>query len=126
MMTLGTSLLVAGVAVTLAAVAHGSIASFFLGTTITGAGFGASFQGAIRRVLPLLQPHQRAGLLSVLYVISYLAMGLPAIVAGARVVHGGGLLATTREYGVAVMALAAAALLGTLLRRRGPASARAR
>jgi hypothetical protein len=113
----GTLLLLAGLTVALLAVAHGSIGAFFVGTTITGAGFGASFQGAIRTVLPLAEPHQRAGLLSVLYVISYLSMGLPAVVAGVRVVHGGGLLTTTREYGLAAMILAALALLGTLARR---------
>jgi predicted MFS family arabinose efflux permease len=117
MMVAGTMLLLAGLAITLLAVARGSVALFFAGTTVTGAGFGASFQGAIRSVLPLAEPHQRAGLLSVLYVVSYLSMGLPAVLAGVRVVHGGGLLMTTREYGLAAMVLAAAALLGTLARR---------
>jgi MFS family permease len=69
MMVAGTTLLLAGLAVTLLAVARGSVALFFVGTTVTGAGFGASFQGAIRSVLPLAEPHQRAGLLSVLYVV---------------------------------------------------------
>jgi len=119
LMSSGLALMLAGVSLTLAAVAHASVAAFFVGTTVTGAGFGASFQGAIRSVLPLAEAHQRAGLLSVLYVISYLAMGLPAVIAGTRVVYGGGLLATTREYGAVVMALAALALAGTLLRGRG-------
>jgi len=50
-------------------------------------------------------------------VIAYLAMGLPAVLGGGRVVHGGGPLLTAREYGVTVMLLAAAALVGTLVRR---------
>jgi hypothetical protein len=56
--------------------------------------------------------------LSLLYVVAYLAMGSPAVLAGLGVVHGGGLLATAREYSLAVMALAAAALIGTVLRRQ--------
>jgi predicted MFS family arabinose efflux permease len=126
LMSAGLALMLGGVAFTLAAVAHSAVAAFFVGTTITGAGFGASFQGAIRSVLPQAEPHQRAGLLSVLYVISYLAMGLPAVIAGARVVYGGGLLATTREYGVVVIALAALALLGTWARASSRSGSSAR
>jgi MFS family permease len=60
--------------------------------------------------MPPLAAHERAGVLSVLYIVSYLGMGLPAVVAGFLVVHGGGLLTTSYEYGFAVMALALAAL----------------
>jgi hypothetical protein len=55
----------------------------------------------------------------VLYVVCYLAMGLPAVIAGFRVVHGGGILATAHEYGIAVILLAGAAMAGALLRDRG-------
>jgi hypothetical protein len=51
--------------------------------------------------------------LSVLYVVAYLAMGVPAVLGGIGVAHGGGLFTTAREYGIAVIALAAFALLGT-------------
>jgi heme A synthase len=56
--------------------------------------------------------------LSILYVIVYLSIGLPAVLGGIRVVHGGGLLGTAREFGLAVMVLAVLALAGTLLRGR--------
>jgi predicted MFS family arabinose efflux permease len=120
----GTATLMLGVAVSLLAIAHGSVGILFLGTAISGAGFGGAFQGAIRSVIPLAAPHQRAGVLSVLYVVAYLAMGAPAVLAGFGVVHGGGLLVTAREYGLAVIALAGAALLGTLLRRSAETPAR--
>jgi len=122
-MTFGTAALVAGVAITLLAMASASLGVFFVGAVIAGAGFGAGFQGAIRSVLPLAAPGERAGVLSILYVIAYLAMGLPAVLGGLRVVHGGGVLTTAREYGAAVTALAALALIGTLLRRPSGASA---
>jgi hypothetical protein len=115
---LGTALLVVGVGVTLGAVAEGSLALLFVGTSIAGMGFGSGFQGAIRTIVPLAQAHERAGVLSVLYVISYLAMGLPAVIAGVLVVHGGGFAATTREFGVAVMALAAVAFASTAVTSR--------
>jgi hypothetical protein len=107
-----------GVGTTIVAIHGGWLAGFFLGTAVAGAGFGAGFQGAIRSVLSLTDAPERAGVLSVLYVIAYLAMGLPAVFAGVRVVHGGGILTTAREYGVAVIVLALLALGGALFRRR--------
>jgi MFS family permease len=117
LMFIGTAGLFVGVGITLLAINSTSEALFFVGTVVAGAGFGAGFQGAIRTVIPLANPHERAGVLSVVYVVSYLAMGLPAVVAGFLVVHAGGVLTTAREYSVAVMALAALALLGLTLAR---------
>jgi MFS family permease len=117
LMQLGTAALVAGVALIVAAISGDSLAWFFVGTAIAGMGFGVGFQGAIRSVASLAEAHERAGVLSVLYVVAYLSMGVPAILGGIRVVHGGGLFTTAREYGFVVMALAAVALLGSLIRR---------
>ncbi|MCW2601282.1 MAG: transporter [Frankiales bacterium] len=111
-LSLGTIALVAGVGTTLLALVAGSTVTFFVGTAIAGVGFGAGLQGAIRSVIPLAAPHERAGVLSLLYLVSYLAMGLPAVIGGFLVVDGGGLLTTAREYGAAVIALALLAMLG--------------
>ena len=119
----GTVALAVGVALTLLALTERSLALFFVGTVITGAGFGLGFQGAVRTVLPLAAPDERAGVLSTLYVVAYLAMGVPAVFAGVRVVHGGGVLATAHEYGLAVIALAVLAMVGMLLRRPAGAPA---
>ena len=113
-MILGTTALLLGVGLSVLAINITSIALFFLGTAVAGVGFGSSFQGVVRTVIPHAAAHERAGLLSVVYVVSYLAMGLPAVIAGFLVVHGGGVLTTAREYGLVVMVLAAVALLGTL------------
>jgi MFS family permease len=112
---IGTVGLAVGVALTLAAVEATSTVAFFVGTVVAGVGFGAAFQGGIRTVIPLAHPHERAGLLSVVYVVSYLAMGAPAVIGGLLAVHNGDVL-TTREYGTAVIVLAVLAVLG-LLRR---------
>ena len=107
-------------AVTVTAVSLGSVAVFFAGSVIAGAGFGSGFQGSIRTVVPLAAAHQRAGLVSLIYVVSYLGLGVPAVLAGFGVVHGGGLIDTARYYGAAVIALAGLALLGLLKNRPAP------
>ena len=57
-------------------------------------------------------------MLSVAFVISYLAMmGLPAVAAGLSVTEGHSILATARVFGGAVILLAALALCGSLFRR---------
>jgi predicted MFS family arabinose efflux permease len=113
-MLIGTNTLIVGVALALFAVWVGSPLVFFGGTIVAGIGFGAGFQGGIRLVAPLAHPDQRAGVLSVLYTVSYLGLGIPAIVAGLAVVHGGGLVATSYEYGLAVIALAAIATVNLI------------
>jgi MFS family permease len=120
-MLIGILALIAGVAVTVVAVNLGSAAVFFAGSTIAGVGFGSGFQGSIRTVVPLAAAHQRAGLVSLLYVVSYLGLGVPAVLAGFGVVHGGGLINAARYYGAAVIALAALALFGLLKNRPGRA-----
>jgi MFS family permease len=60
---------------------------------------------------------ERAGVLSLLYIVSYLGMGLPAVIGGVLVTEVNGLLPTTREYGTAVIVLAVLALGGLLVHR---------
>ena len=113
-MLIGTNTLVIGVAVVLVSIWAASPPGFFAGTGLAGVGFGAGFQGGIRLVAPLAHPDQRAGVLSVLYTVSYLGLGIPAVAAGFAVVKGGGLVATSDEYGIAVILLAAFATLNLI------------
>jgi len=110
MMTNGIVTLIVGVALSLIAIATETAGVFFVSLIIAGAGFGATLQGAIRNVLPAAEEHERAGLLSLVYVVSYLSLGLPAVIAGTLVVYGGGLRTTALQYGAAVIALALLAL----------------
>ncbi|MBC2639716.1 MULTISPECIES: MFS transporter [unclassified Rhodococcus (in: high G+C Gram-positive bacteria)] len=112
----GASALVAGVAVTLIGAETSSAGLILTGTAVAGIGFGSGFQGTIRTVMPLAEPHERAGLLSSIYVIAYLANSVPALAAG-YLVGKVGLVDTTRIYGGLVIVLAAAALV-----RRAPVS----
>jgi hypothetical protein len=116
MMTVGASLLAAGIGIAIWSLPHHSGAVFFAGTSIAGMGFGTGFQGAIRSVVPIAAPHERAGVLSIVFVVSYLSMGVPAIAAGALVARHGHILAVGEYFGVAVMALALIAVLATSLR----------
>lgn len=115
-MLIGTAGLALGVGLTVVAVETGTTVGFFAATLLAGVGFGAAFQGGVRTVVPLAQAHERAGLLSVVYVVSYLAMGVPAILGGLLAVHNADVLGTAREYGIAVVALAV--LAGARLLRR--------
>lgn len=112
LLRLGAVSLLAGVATVLASLSLHSLAVFLVGTAIAGVGFGTGFQGAIRTVMAAAAATERAGVLSILLVLSYLAMGAPAIAAGARFSATGDITATAREFGVAILALAALALIG--------------
>jgi MFS family permease len=119
---LGTIGLLAGIALVVGSVSAGSAVGFFVGTAIAGLGFGAGFQGGIRTVVPLAAPHERAGVLSLLYIVCYLGMGGPAVLGGILAVRLGSLPAAARDYGIGVLVLGALALAGLLLRRpRRPA-----
>ncbi|NWE69276.1 MFS transporter, partial [Pseudomonas gingeri] len=113
---LGAGLLAVGVSLILMAVHEASLALFFVGTLVAGSGFGAGFLGALRSVVPLALPHERAGLMSAFYVLSYLAFCLPAFLAGS-LSRTFGLIATTQGYGGILIVLSVAALLALRLQR---------
>ncbi|MDQ0669575.1 MFS transporter [Pseudomonas sp. W2I6] len=111
---LGAVLLAVGVALILTAVHSASLPLFFIATLIAGSGFGSGFLGALRSVLPLALPHERAGLMSAFYVLSYLAFCVPSLLAG-NLTRTFGLIATTDGYGVVLIVLALGALVALLM-----------
>lgn len=113
---LGAGSLATGVALILLGAHGASLPLFFLGTLVAGCGFGAGFLGALRSVVPLALPHERAGLMSAYYVLSYLAFCLPSLLAG-NLARTFGLVATTEGYGVVLILLALGAWLAHWLRR---------
>jgi len=115
MMALGAACLLAGVGLAVLALTRNEVTLFFLGTAVAGVGFGTGFQGAVRTVISVAAPHERAGTLSILFIVSYIALGAPAIIAGSMVRHAG-LAATAQIFGLVVMALAAVALVASVLR----------
>jgi hypothetical protein len=119
LMTFGAAMLAAGVGVTIWSLPHHSLATFFAGTSIAGIGFGTGFQGAVRSIVAFAAPHQRAGVLSIVFIVSYLSMGVPAIAAGVLVARHGDILGIGKEFGLVVMTLALGAVLAAGLRMAG-------
>lgn len=113
----GLAGLALGVGGVLLAITEQSTTGFLLATAVAGVGFGSGFQGAIRTVLVETPPADRAGVLSIVYLVSYLGMGLPAVAAGWLVVQGNQLETVARWYGAGLLVLAAATALALRLRR---------
>jgi MFS family permease len=116
-MITGSLVLALGVVVSLLALAALSTPVFFVGTVFAGLGFGSTFLGAFRTLAGLAEPDERAELFAAVYMVSYLAFSLPAIVAGIAV-SSVGLAHTATVYGIVVMALAIGAAVGLVLQRR--------
>ncbi|MBE7190616.1 MAG: MFS transporter, partial [Jatrophihabitans endophyticus] len=112
--------LVVGTALFLAGLLASSLPVFVVALVVSGAGFGGGFLGSLRAVTQLAAPHERAALLSAVYVVSYLAFSIPAVVAGVFVTHDG-LRDTTAVYGAVILALALLAAATRVPRRRASA-----
>jgi MFS family permease len=112
----GAMVLVAGVSLVLIALGTGWTAAFFAGLVVTGWGFGTAFVGSFGAVAGIATPEQRAELFASLYVVSYLAFGGSAVLAGVAV-PSYGLRPTATVYGAIVIALS---LLAAAAGRRRP------
>nr|WP_149440448.1 MFS transporter [Mycolicibacterium sp. P1-5] len=95
-------------------VVTGQLSIMIIGQAIAGAGFGASFTAALRLVMPRATEHERAGLAAAIYLVSYIAFGVPMVLAG-QATGAYGTVPTVVWFGVVACALA---LLG--LRRTKP------
>ncbi|WP_198391663.1 MFS transporter [Burkholderia ubonensis] len=113
----GALALLIGIPAILAGADLGVTAILLVGSVIAGVGFGAGFLGAVRSVMPLAQPHERAGLMAAFYVESYLANSLPAMLAGYMTPRLG-LLKVANVYGGALMLLVLAGLVLAIVRHR--------
>ena len=120
-LTFSTLVVTAGVAVILLGVHLQSVLVLLGGSLVTGFGFGATFSGNMRTLLPLALPDERAGLLAAFYVQSYLAFSVMAIVAG-LVTPLIGLPATALAGGSLIIALALVSLVLTHLHARAEAA----
>jgi MFS family permease len=79
---LGLVALVLGPIVTVSFVFAHSLPGMVVGSAVAGVGFGAGFQAPLRMLLATAAPTHRAGLLSTIYVVSYLAFGVPSVIGG--------------------------------------------
>jgi MFS family permease len=106
----GTALLFIGTALFVLALAVTSLPVFIVGSVMAGFGFGPAFLGAFRTVSQLAEAHERAALISAIYVVSYLAFSIPALIAGLVISHEG-LRDTSLVYGAVVGLVALATVL---------------
>ena len=107
---LGVRAVVLGSVLVITAVAVASMPLLLLGGVVGGVGFGATFSGTLRSLAPLAESHERAGMLSAMYVVSYVAFGVPAIVAG-RLVGTVGLLPVVLGFGAVILGSAGTSLV---------------
>lgn len=110
----GTTMLAVGTLLSLLALHSESLVGFLLAAVVAGSGFGTSFLGILRSITPTVGPEQRGELFSSVFVVSYVAFGLPAVAAGFAAPRLG-LVATATTYGLVVAALSAVAALARLL-----------
>ena len=98
--TIGSmAVLVLGVAVATVGVTGGMLGLLFAGATIAGAGFGAGFSVDAPHPGAAGPNHQRAELFAGVFLVSYIAYGVPALVAG-ELIGVVGLLPTVIGYAV--------------------------
>jgi predicted MFS family arabinose efflux permease len=105
--TAGSAALAAGTLLIIAAAETGSGAAYLAGSVIAGAGFGVAFLAGLRQLVGVIPDQHRAAVMSAFYIVAYLSLSVPAVIAGVVVTHLG--LDTTFEtFGsvVAVVALA--------------------
>ncbi|MEV0413231.1 MFS transporter [Streptomyces sp. NPDC050448] len=110
---LGLCGLLAGLGLVLLALGLGSAPVFLVGTAVLGGGWGAAFLGSFRALSALADPAHRGELTAAVYVFAYLAMSVPAVLAGMLTnIHG--LHRTSVGFMAAVAGVCALALLVTL------------
>ena len=120
---LGGVAVLVGSVIIVAGIALGILPLIWVGGLIGGVGFGASFSGSLRVLAPLAQSHERAGLFAGVFLVAYLAFGVPVIIAG-QLIAPIGLLDVALGYGVAIVVFAAVgvAVQARLARRAGARS----
>jgi predicted MFS family arabinose efflux permease len=103
---LGGVAVLVGTVIIVAGIAFGLLPLIWVGALFGGVGFGGSFSGSLRVLAPLAQPHERAALFAGVYLVAYLAFGVPVIIAG-QLIAPLGLLTVSLGYGFAIVILAA-------------------
>jgi MFS family permease len=109
---------IAGVAGIVTGVVLGTLGVMIIGQAVAGLGFGAAFSGALRLIMPLAAPHERAGLIAGIYVVAYVAFALPVVITG-QLATPVGLVPTIVGYGAVTGVLALVSLLTQFRTTRG-------
>lgn len=108
--------LVLGSVVLLLGLEQDNVLILLLGSAVAGLGFGLGFLGALRIMVPRVHAHERAGFMAALYILSYCANAVPAVIAGYAVQHYG-LHLTSLTFVAGILAVALFSLLLLRLQR---------
>ncbi|GAA4266007.1 hypothetical protein GCM10022256_16190 [Frondihabitans peucedani] len=111
----GSISLIVGAALTVIGLESGSLVVFGISAILGGMGLGLSFSGSVSLIMPHAQAHERGQLFAAVYVVSYLAFGLPAIAAGLFVASEG-LLAVATTFAIVIIVIAAVSLGAHIVR----------
>jgi MFS family permease len=101
----GSVALAAGLLLIVLAAVENSAALLLAGSVIGGAGFGVAFLGSLRSLSVAIPTEHRAQVMSAFYVVAYVSLSLPAVLAGI-VVTPLGLESTFEIFGSVVAGIA--------------------
>lgn len=104
----GTAALATGTIFTIAGIMSQSLPLYVFSLLIAGTGFGTCFYGALRTLVPLAAAGERSELFASIFTLSYLAFGVPTVLAGV-LLPSLGLRETASAYGAVIVVLAAIA-----------------
>jgi len=111
----GASVALGGAAF-IAGVGLGVLPLLWVAALLGGIGLGANLSATIRSLVPRAEAHQRAGLFAAIYLVTYAAFGIPAIVAGALIATIG-VGAASAVYGAVAVLVALVGVVLLLTRR---------
>ena len=120
----GSGNLILGVLVTIAAMLIGALPLYVAGSVVAGLGFGAAFQFAVNALREAAPVARRGQVFATMYIVSYLAFSVPALVAGLAVERFG-LKPTAVTYGALEVALVLSAMVAGILQARRRTDSRA-
>ena len=112
----GSAALILGLVLASIALAASSSVTFFVGAVATGVGFGLTFMAGTRRVTQAAPDVQRGEVLASYFVIAYIAISVPAIIAGLVSTHLG-ITVTFYWFAGATSLIALAVAISSLVER---------
>lgn len=112
----GSAALIVGLVLASIGLATSNSATFFAGAIATGIGFGLAFMAGTRRVTQAAPDAQRGEVLAAYFVIAYIAISVPAIIAGLVSTHLG--ITQTFYWFAAITSLIAAVVFASSAREK--------
>jgi hypothetical protein len=92
---------------------------YLVTSAVAGAGFGAGFQGPMRSMARQAADDQRPALLSAVFLVAYVGLGVSAVIPGALISSGAALTTVAIGLAVALAVLTAPALYAATRSRTG-------